>query len=77
MKTIKIYTSPNCTYCKRAKELFASRGLGFEEIDITKDIAKAGKLFQKFGKISPLPVILIGSQVFFGFSRQKLEEALK
>jgi len=58
-------------------ELFASKGLKFEEIDVTKDIAEAGKIFQKFGKLS-LPVIFIGDDPpIFGYHRKQILEALK
>ena len=75
-KDIKIYTSPNCSYCDRAKELFAERGLKFSEIDITKNISEAGKIFQKYGKLS-VPVIFIGEEVFFGYQRKRILDALK
>ncbi len=77
MKTIKIFTSPTCSYCERAKELFAERGLKFDEVDVTKDIKKAGEVFQKYGKLS-LPVIFIGDEPpIFGFNRKKVLEALE
>lgn len=76
-KKITIYTSPTCKWCKVAEELFASKGLEFETIDISKNISAAGKIFQKYGKLGPLPVIFIGSQVLFGYSRKRILEALE
>jgi len=76
MKNIKIYTSPSCRYCLRAKELFAERGLKIEEIDVTQNITEAGKIFQKFGKLS-LPVIFIGDDPpIFGYHRKQILDAL-
>lgn len=73
---IIIYTSPTCSWCHKAMELFASKGLSVEQIDVTKNIAEAGRVFQKFGKISPLPIIQIGDQVLFGYSKKKILDAL-
>lgn len=33
----KIYSTPTCQYCKRAKSLLESRGISFEEVDISVD----------------------------------------
>ena len=34
MKTIRVYTTPMCPYCVRAKSLLKKKGADFEEIDI-------------------------------------------
>jgi len=34
---IRLYTSPWCAYCERAKALLERHGIDFEEIDITAD----------------------------------------
>ena len=37
MKNIDIYTTNNCPYCVRAKDLFSSKKLAFNELDVTTD----------------------------------------
>jgi len=37
MTQIEIYTKDWCQYCKRAKTLLRSKGLLYEEIDVTHD----------------------------------------
>lgn len=34
MAEVKIYTTPFCPYCLRAKSLLARKGVAFEEIDV-------------------------------------------
>jgi glutaredoxin 3 len=34
---IRLYTSPWCAYCKRAKALLERHGIDYEEIDIAAD----------------------------------------
>jgi glutaredoxin 3 len=40
MTDVQIYTSRACAYCVAAKRLLASRGIAYEEIDVTGDDAK-------------------------------------
>jgi len=37
MPRIRIYTTPICPYCVRAKALFARKGVPFDEIDVYMD----------------------------------------
>ena len=37
MKTVRIYTTPFCPYCVRAKSLLKKKGAPFEEIDVMMD----------------------------------------
>jgi glutaredoxin 3 len=39
MKTVRLYTTPICPYCVRAKSLLTKKGVAFEEIDIFMDEA--------------------------------------
>lgn len=35
MTTVKIYTKPNCIWCREAKKILDLKGLTYEELDIT------------------------------------------
>ena len=37
MKTVEIYTTPSCPYCIAAKRLLRSKGVTFQEIDVSLD----------------------------------------
>jgi glutaredoxin 3 len=37
MAHIKVYTTPYCPYCVRAKQLLQQKQLAFEEIDVSND----------------------------------------
>jgi glutaredoxin 3 len=37
MKRVKIYTTPICPYCIRAKRLLDGKGVPYEEIDVSGD----------------------------------------
>ncbi|MCK9573394.1 MAG: NrdH-redoxin, partial [Candidatus Omnitrophica bacterium] len=34
---IKIYSTPTCPYCKLAKQYFSSKGLSYEDFDVSAD----------------------------------------
>ena len=55
---IKIYTTPICAYCVRAKSILARNGLAFTEIDVS-DPAERQKLVAKSGR-KTVPQIYIG-----------------
>jgi len=73
---IKMYTTPFCKYCKVARELFKTRNVAFEEIDVTRDQKLMEEMMQK-SKQMTVPVFDINGKILVGFNRAKLEEALK
>ncbi|HOQ40418.1 MAG TPA: glutaredoxin family protein [Fervidobacterium sp.] len=72
---IKIYTTPTCPWCKKAKEYFKQRGLSYTEIDVSKDQRAAEEMVRKSGQMG-VPVIEIGSQIIVGFDKAKIERIL-
>ena len=73
--TVKIYSTPNCPYCLRAKAYFDSQGISYENIDVS--ISREG--LEEMVKISGqmgVPVIVIDGQMVIGFDKTKLDELL-
>jgi GrxC family glutaredoxin len=62
-----IYTKDYCPYCNRAKEYFSTRGIAFEEIDITRDPQLYADLKQRTGHMT-VPQIFIDGQFVGGYS---------
>ena len=61
MKTVKIYTTPICPYCHRAKRLLDTKGVPYEEIDVSSDDQARMNLAERTGKRT-VPQIFIGEQ---------------
>ncbi len=74
-KTVKIYTTPTCVYCKGAKEYFKEKGVEYEEIDLGKNPDRIQELVQISGQMA-VPLILIDGKVIVGFDRGAIDEAL-
>jgi GrxC family glutaredoxin len=62
-----IYTKDYCPYCDRAKEYFSTRGIAFEEIDITRDPQLYAELKARTGHMT-VPQIFIDGQFVGGYS---------
>jgi glutaredoxin 3 len=59
MKTVKIYTTPICPYCIRAKRLLDTKGVPYEEIDVSGDDRARMDLAERTG-MRTVPQIFIG-----------------
>jgi len=59
MKPVKIYTTPYCPYCVRAKRLLERKGVRYEEIDVAGDDQARAVLAEQTGRRT-VPQIFIG-----------------
>jgi glutaredoxin 3 len=60
MKPVRLYTTPICHYCVRAKSLLAKKGAAFEEIDVFMDAAAREEMERNTGGARTVPQIFIG-----------------
>ncbi len=59
MARVEIYTRMFCGYCTAAKRLLASKGVEFEEYDITLGGPKRAEMLQRANGRSSVPQIFI------------------
>jgi glutaredoxin 3 len=62
MSKVKIYTTPICPYCVRAKSLLKKKGAEFEEIDVFMDSGARDEMESKSNGRRTVPQIFIGEQ---------------
>ncbi len=60
MKTVEIYTTPTCPYCLAAKKLLTKKGVGFTEIDVSRDPDLRVAMTERAGGKRSVPQIFIG-----------------
>ena len=60
MKPVRIYTTPICPYCVRAKSLLTRKGAPFEEVDVFMDAGARDEMLAKSGGARTVPQIFIG-----------------
>lgn len=70
-KTVVIYTTPTCSFCKMAKEYFTENDVKYTEYNVAEDAEKRQEMIDKTGQMG-VPVIMIGEEVIIGFDKEKL-----
>ena len=74
-KTVIIYTTPTCHFCKLAKEFFAEKNVQYTAYDVSTDAEKREEMIQMTGQLG-VPVIKIGEDLMVGFDREKVAAKL-
>jgi glutaredoxin 3 len=59
MAQIRIYTTPTCYYCDRAKALLSKKGVAYEEVDVSVDREAMKQVIASTGRRT-VPQIFIG-----------------
>ena len=73
--TIKIYSTPSCTYCQAAKEFFKEHNAAYTEVDVASNIEERKNMIQISGQMG-VPVIEIDGAVIVGFNQELLLEKI-
>lgn len=74
-KDVRIYTTPTCPWCRKAKEYLKEKGIQFTDFNMAEDREKLQEMVQLTGQRG-VPVIIIGDEVIVGFSQAKIDQAL-
>ncbi|MDD5692662.1 MAG: glutaredoxin family protein [Candidatus Omnitrophica bacterium] len=74
-KTVKIYSTPTCPWCIRAKQFLKENNVVFQDVDVSSDKQAADEMMQKTGQMG-VPVIDIEGQIIVGFDKEKIKQAL-
>ena len=74
--TVKIYTTPTCHWCNKAKDFFKENNVKFTEINVAIDQGAAREMVEKSGQMG-VPVIEVNGEMLVGFNEPLLVELLK
>jgi len=84
MAEVKIYTTPLCPYCWRAKSLLKSKGVAFVEVDLWQHPERRAEMVERAGGRTTVPQIFIDGRALGGSDelaaldgRGELEAALR
>ncbi|MEW5895906.1 MAG: glutaredoxin domain-containing protein [Candidatus Omnitrophota bacterium] len=75
MSNVKVYSTPACPYCRKAKEFLHENNIEFEDINIAADQRTAREIIEKTGRMS-VPVIDIDGKYIIGYDEPALKETL-
>ncbi len=68
MKSVILYTTDYCSFCRSAKALLEKRGVSYEEINLARDPDARRQLEEITGMVT-FPQIVIGEQSIGGFDQ--------
>ena len=71
MAKVEVYTTTYCPFCTRAKSLLKSKGVAFDEIDVTDDDELRAKMIEMSGGRRTVPEIFINGKIVGGFDELK------
>lgn len=74
-KDIKVYSTPRCPWCIKAKDYLKEKNVEFTELNVAEDRAKLEEMMEISGQRG-VPVLSIGDKVVIGFNQTKIDEAL-
>ena len=75
MAKVVLFSTTNCSWCRRAKKYFKESRIPFREINVERD-ASAARTIQKQTGQTGVPVIKIGSKWIVGFDQPAIEREL-
>ncbi len=68
MAAVTIYTTSSCVFCLRAKEYLRSRGVSYEEVDVTGDEVARARLVEQAKGQRTVPQIFVGEVHVGGYT---------
>lgn len=74
-KNVVIYSTPTCHFCQMTKEFLKEHNITYTDYNVVTDMDKRQEMIEKSGQMG-VPVIFIEDQMFVGFDKTKLSEAL-
>lgn len=75
MVNIKVYSAPDCPWCKKTKEFFKKLNISFEDLNVVEDKQALNELLEKTDQIA-VPVLDIEGTIIIGYDVVKIKEAL-
>ena len=75
MKKVTIYSTPTCGYCEMVKEFFKEKKIDYAEKDVSIDDKAREEMVDRSHQMG-VPVIDIEGEIFVGFDKDALSNAL-
>ena len=74
---IKVFTTPECGFCKVVKNYLRSLELEFTEVDLTKDQASLEWLVNQTGQVGVPVTVFDDSQFVVGWQKEAIDVHLR
>jgi len=75
MAKVRVYSTPVCPWCVKAKNFLKEHNVKFDDMDVSRDHDATREMIEKSGQTG-VPVIMIESEIIVGFDRERIAELL-
>lgn len=72
---VKVYSTPTCPWCKKAKSYLESKNIPYEDINVFKNLEAREEMFKKSGQTG-VPVLDFCGKIVLGFNKEAIDEAI-
>ena len=76
MVDVKVYSTPTCPWCKKAKAYLTEKGVEFSDVDVSTDHEAQHEMVEKSGQMG-VPVLDVKGKVIVGFDERAIDKALE
>ncbi len=74
-KSIIVFSTPTCSWCRKLKSYLKEKNLRFKDIDVSKNEQAARDMVKKTGQRG-VPQVWINNRPVVGFNKTELERLL-
>ncbi len=75
-KRVILFSTPTCSWCKRARGYLRRNRIRFKEVDVSRDERAMKDVVRMTGQMG-VPVILIGNRPIVGFNKPEIDRLLQ
>ncbi|MFO7896756.1 MAG: glutaredoxin domain-containing protein [Candidatus Cloacimonadales bacterium] len=75
MKSVIVFSTPTCSWCKKLKSYLKQNKIRYKEIDVSRDAKAARDMMRKSGQ-SGVPQLWIDNRPIVGFDQAKIKRYL-
>ncbi|WP_026881844.1 glutaredoxin domain-containing protein [Clostridium akagii] len=73
---VKIYSTPDCSWCKKTKSYLKSKNVEFVDVNVGADLEQREEMF-KLSNQKAVPVLNVDGKIVLGFDKAKIDELIK
>jgi glutaredoxin-like YruB-family protein len=74
-KQVKVYSTPTCPWCKKAKKFLEDNKILFQDLDVASNKTARDEMIKKTGQLA-VPVVDIDGEIVVGYDENWLKQKL-
>jgi glutaredoxin 3 len=75
-KQVKLFSTPTCPWCKRAKQFLDINGVKYTELNVAEDKSAREEMINSTHQMA-VPTIMIDTDYVIGYNEKALKEKLE